>query len=184
MRPRGGVAFGLVEIVAQQAGTGRVAVADLLQHVGRQKGGKARESARAFREVDLQAGRAFDPHQFRRPSRQINDAHLPGNRAARRPHRHSRNALAPRNRQMLAAGIDGRNGQQVGLKLASLAAVDGGADAFDLLQAHFRTRIDQAGIDVHAFGVDHKRAGRNGHMRADRLDFAVLDNDGAVRNIG
>ena len=43
-----------------------------------------------------------------------------------------------------------------------------------------RARIDEAGVDVAARGVDGRRALRHLHVRADGLDLAAADHDRAA----
>ena len=66
-----------------------------------------------------------------------------------------------------------------GLQVEHLVDVVEPADA-RLVEPDRRARVDEAGIDVRAGGVDHPGAGRHLHVGADRLDPAAADDDRAA----
>ncbi len=59
---------------------------------------------------------------------------------------------------------------------------DGRAPLVDRIIGDVRMGVDDARRDVLAGHVDHLRIGRDRHVGADRGDFSVPDDDGAVRD--
>ena len=83
---------------------------------------------------------------------------------------------------MLARWGDGRCGDNVRVVVSRFCGIDGRVDGADFAQTHLGNRIEQAGIHLQPFRVNHLGAARHLHGRSHRPNLAVADDQGSVFN--
>ena len=100
--------------------------------------------------------------------------------AAGRHSKHFGDACRASDGNVLAGGKDGFGGNSIGVEGAGFAGVDRGADGGNFAESHLGDGIEQAWIDLQAFGVDDLRSGGNLGVGTDGRDFAVANDHRTV----
>src|SRR5260370_26306765 len=81
---------------------------------------------------------------------------------------------------MFARRKHGRGRTHVGIVISRFGRIDGSADRPDLPDPHLSNRVEDSGVDLQTFGINHLGLGGNVQTGANRCDFSVTKDERAV----
>src|SRR5690606_34678412 len=189
------VAAGLLEPLAQAVHRAVVLLLDFAEAAlagGSEAEPEAAAAGAERRPVHDHDGAGRDLHLLDGPAGEVEDGALAGESgggaaepaAAAGQRERVRDAVGAGDGDVLAGRVHRGAGLEVRREVAQLVEVVGHVDRTDLGEAELRARVEEAGIDVQARGVDDAGAGGRVDVRAERGDAAALDDDAADERRG